>query len=94
VGARTRARPRQRGPSCDKPTAFRPGIDGIVVDRHGRRALLLPEVAPMLDLDCEGMLQAACRKAGLSVNAWREPGTTVQVFRTARFGRPALAAAG
>jgi AmmeMemoRadiSam system protein A len=73
------------------PTAFRPGTDGIVVEHHGRRALLLPEVATMLGLDREGMLEAACRKAGMTGRAWRDPATGVLAFRTSRFGGPALA---
>jgi AmmeMemoRadiSam system protein A len=35
----------------DDPLSFRVGIDGIVVERNGRRGLLLPEVAPMVDND-------------------------------------------
>ena len=73
------------------PTAFRPGTDGIVVERHGRRALLLPEVATHARPGREGMLAAACRKAGMKGQAWRDPRTIVLAFRTARFGCPALA---
>jgi AmmeMemoRadiSam system protein A len=70
--------------------AWRLGVDGIVVERAGRRGLLLPEVAPMLDMDRTAMLDTACRKAGLPDGAWRDRSTTLYVFRTARFGGPAL----
>ncbi len=71
------------------PAAFRPGIDGIVVRRGGRRGLLLPEVAETVGHGPTDMLVACCRKAGLRGDAWREPGTELWVFRTHRFGGPA-----
>jgi AmmeMemoRadiSam system protein A len=70
------------------PLRFRPGIDGLVVEAGFRRGLLLPEVATMEGLDERGMLEATCRKAGLPADAWRDPGTEVHAFCTARFGGP------
>lgn len=70
------------------PLAFQVGVDGIVVERAGRRGLLLPEVAEALDNDRVAMLDIACRKAALPSDAWREPGTAVYAFRTDRFGGP------
>jgi AmmeMemoRadiSam system protein A len=74
------------------PLSFRLGVDGIVVERHGRRGLLLPEVAAMVG-DRVEMLEIACRKAALPPAAWRDPGTAVYVFRTERFEGPATAVA-
>jgi AmmeMemoRadiSam system protein A len=71
------------------PGAFRPGVDGIVVRRGGRRGLLLPEVADSVGHGPTAMLAACCRKAGLPHDAWRDPGTELWVFRTHRFGGPA-----
>jgi AmmeMemoRadiSam system protein A len=73
----------------DDPSAFRPGTDGIVVRRGGRRGLLLPEVADSVGRGPTDMLAACCGKAGLSSDAWRDPGTELWVFRTHRFGGPA-----
>jgi AMMECR1 domain-containing protein len=73
------------------PGCLRLGIDGIIVQRGGRRGLLLPEVAPMLGNDPAAMFDTACRKAGLPAGAWRDPGTRLAVFRTDRFGGPAVA---
>jgi AmmeMemoRadiSam system protein A len=70
---------------------FRPGTDGIVVQRDGRRGLLLPEVADTVGRGPTAMLEAVCRKAGLRPGAWHEPGTRIFVFRTHRFGGPAAA---
>lgn len=68
------------------PGVFRPGIDGVMIRRGGRRGLLLPEVADMLDPGPTAMLDAVCRKAGLPTQAWRYADTELWVFRTCRFG--------
>jgi AmmeMemoRadiSam system protein A len=73
----------------DDPRGFRPGIDGIVVRREGRRGLLLPEVAESVGYGPTQMLDACCRKAGLRPGTWAQPGTELWVFRTHRFGGPA-----
>ncbi|MEI7745856.1 MAG: AmmeMemoRadiSam system protein A [Chloroflexota bacterium] len=74
------------------PATFRPGTDGIVIMRAGHRGLLLPEVADDVGHGPTDMLEAVCRKAGLRSGAWREEGTSLSVFRTLRFGGPALVA--
>jgi AmmeMemoRadiSam system protein A len=66
------------------PSAFRPGIDGIIVERGGRRGLLLPEVATDQGWNVGEMLDCACRKAGLPEDAWLDARTQLFVFRTAR----------
>ena len=65
-------------------TAFRPGVDGVFVVRGGRHGLLLPEVATDQGWGAREMLEGTCQKAGLPKEAWREAGTDVLVFRTAR----------
>jgi hypothetical protein len=66
------------------PAAFRPGIDGIIVARDGRRALLLPEVATDQGWNAREMLDAVCEKAGLEGHAWHDQRTRLFVFRTVR----------
>jgi AmmeMemoRadiSam system protein A len=66
------------------PAAFEPGMHGTIVERGGRRGLLLPEVATDQGWGLRSMLECTCRKAGLPVDAWREPGTSVYLFRTSR----------
>ena len=68
------------------PSAFRPGIDGLIVERGLRRGLLLPEVATDQGWGAREMLAATCWKAGLPMNTWRDPETRVLAFRTARIG--------
>ena len=84
------------GPSVPlrDPMAFRPGIDGIIVTRDGRRALLLPEVATDLGWGAREMLDAVCEKAGLEGHAWHDPRTRLSVFRTVRVSESGGAAGG
>ena len=78
------------GPSVplSDPMAFRPGIDGIIVARDGRRALLLPEVATDFGWGARETLDAVCEKAGLEGHAWHDPRTRLFVFRTVRVSEP------
>jgi AmmeMemoRadiSam system protein A len=74
--------------------AFEPGVDGVIVERNGRRGLLLPEVATEFDWSAQQLFDAVCRKAGLPLNAWHDPRTQLSAFRTVRFGGPATPATG
>ena len=76
------------------PMAFRPGIDGIIVARDGRRALLLPEVATDLGWGAREMLDAVCEKAGLEGHAWHDQRTRLSVFRTVRVSEAEAPAGG
>ena len=67
-----------------------PGVHGVIVESVGRGALLLPEVATDHGWDGARMLGAVCEKAGLPRYAWRDQGTRRLVFRTVRFGGPAV----
>jgi AmmeMemoRadiSam system protein A len=71
------------------PGAFQPGVDGVIVERSGRRGLLLPEVATEFHWTAPQMFDAVCRKAGLPRDTWRDPRTRLSTFRTVRFGGPA-----
>jgi AmmeMemoRadiSam system protein A len=75
----------------DDPSRFVQGRHGVIVERGGHRALLLPEVATDQGWDGAQMLEAVCRKAGLPADAWRDPRTRRLVFATTRFGGPAIA---
>lgn len=74
----------------EDPARFRPGVDGVIVERRGRVAILLPEVATTLGWGTTEMLDAVCSKAGLPRDAWRDVGTRLTRFRTTRFGGPAV----
>jgi AmmeMemoRadiSam system protein A len=62
------------------------GQDGLLVRRGPAVGLLLPQVATEHGLGAEAFLAAACRKAGLPPESWREPGTEVFTFQADVFG--------
>jgi len=62
------------------------GRDGLIVRRERLIALLLPQVAREYHWGPEAFLAAACRKAGLPPDAWREPDTEVLTFQADVFG--------
>jgi AmmeMemoRadiSam system protein A len=65
---------------------FVAGRHGIIVERAGSRALLLPQVATEMGWGETEMLEAVCRKAGLRPDAWRDRGTRLYVFESVCFG--------
>jgi AmmeMemoRadiSam system protein A len=62
------------------------GEHGVLLRRGHRSGLLLPQVATEQGWDREQFLDHTCIKAGLPVGAWREPGTTIEVFSAFVFG--------
>lgn len=79
------------GPLVDArdPLRLRLGIDGVVVEAGGRRALLLPQVAPEQGWDALQLWQGVCRKAGLPDDMWRSPDAHLSIFQVVRFSGPA-----
>jgi len=55
------------------------GTHGVVLEKGGRAALFLPQVAPEQGWNVEQMLAALSEKAGLAKDAWRE-GAKLSVF--------------
>ena len=62
------------------PEEIQIGRDGLVIQCRGRRGLLLPQVATEYGWDVEEFLENTCRKAGLPVGAWRDPGAEIEAF--------------
>jgi len=56
------------------------GRDGVILSKHGRRAVFLPQVATEQGWDLETMLSHLSRKAGLSPDAWKH-GAHFEVFQ-------------
>jgi len=63
---------------------LRVGVDGLCISHHGRRGLLLPQVAAERNWDAETFLRQTCLKAGLPANQWREQ-AEIQVFTVHHF---------
>lgn len=56
------------------------GRHGLLVTLHGKRGLLLPQVAIEHHLTREQFLEETCRKAGLPQEAWRDSGARLLGF--------------
>jgi hypothetical protein len=60
------------------------GRHGVILEKRGRRAVFLPQVAPQQGWDRDTMLSYLSRKAGLPADAWRE-GADLRVFQALVF---------
>jgi len=69
----------------EKPEEIVIGKHGMTIEKAGRRAVFLPQVAPEQGWDRDTTLDHLCLKAGLSPNAWRE-NTAFTVFEAVVFG--------
>ncbi|HEY6467991.1 MAG TPA: AmmeMemoRadiSam system protein A [Candidatus Acidoferrales bacterium] len=56
------------------------GKHGLFVSNRSRRGVLLPQVALQFHWDGTRFLEAACEKAGLARDAWKDTSTRVQAF--------------
>ena len=61
------------------PEAIEVGRHGLLISQHGRRGLLLPQVAIEHQWDRITFLEQTCRKAGLPPDAWRK-GASILAF--------------
>lgn len=61
------------------------GRHGLLISRHGRRGLLLPQVPVEHAWDRTAFLEQTCRKAGLPLDAWQK-GATLEAFTAEIFG--------
>jgi AmmeMemoRadiSam system protein A len=61
------------------------GHHGLLISLAGRRGLLLPQVPTEHNWDRTTFLQQTCRKAGLSLDAWKN-GATIEAFTAEVFG--------
>jgi AmmeMemoRadiSam system protein A len=59
--------------------AIQVGRHGLLISQHGRRGLLLPQVAVEHQWDRNTFLEQTCRKAHLRPDAWQK-GATLQAF--------------
>jgi AmmeMemoRadiSam system protein A len=61
------------------------GRHGLLISWHGRRGLLLPQVAVEHEWDRKTFLEQTCRKALLPADAWQN-GATIEAFTAEIFG--------
>ncbi len=62
-----------------------PGRHGVCIARGDRRGVLLPQVATTYGWDRETFLSQCCLKAGLPLDAWRDPDTALLLFEAEVF---------
>ena len=74
------------------PDEIQVGVHGILVIRDANRGLLLPQVAVERNWSAERFLEEGCRKAGLSLDAWRDPETKLYAFTADVFSEASLIA--
>jgi len=71
-------------PPEQRPTALRPGLDGVILRRGLRRATFLPQVWEKVP-DTVGFLEMLCDKAGLPRAAWRQDDVEMLVYQVESF---------
>lgn len=74
------------------PGDVMPGVHGLLIERGGRRGLLLPQVAVEHRWDRESFLRQLCLKAGLLENDWKPPGARLLGFTACVFSESAAGA--
>ena len=62
------------------PGDFEIGRHGLFIVARGRTGVLLPQVAVEYGWGPETFLAQVCRKAGLTVDAWKMPGAELYAF--------------
>ncbi|MFZ0320900.1 MAG: AmmeMemoRadiSam system protein A [Candidatus Sulfotelmatobacter sp.] len=67
------------------PQAIEIGRHGLLISQHGRRGLLLPQVAVEHKWDAAIFLEQTCHKAGLPPGAWQK-GASILAFTAEIFG--------
>lgn len=70
--------------AVDGPAGVEVGRHGVLLQKQGRQAVFLPQVATEQGWDLATTLTHLCRKAGLPVDAWRE-GACLHVFEAEVF---------
>ena len=67
------------------PAEIQIGRDGVVLEKGGRSAVFLPQVAVEQSWSREEMLGQLCKKAGLEAEDWRS-GARLSIFQAVVFG--------
>ena len=70
------------GEPFDELSAWRPGVDGVLLEVGDHRSLYLPEVATQTGWDAERFMAELSLKAGLDADAWEQPEARWLRFQT------------
>lgn len=69
----------------DLKNQLKPGVHGVILSRDYRKSTFLPQVWEQLP-DKTQFLRHLCLKGGMSADAWKDPKTTVHIYRAEAFG--------
>ncbi len=75
-----------------QPEAIEVGRHGLVVQRYHQRGVLLPKVAAEHAWSRDRFLQETCAKAGMELEAWKDPATSLMAFTAEVFSEADFAA--
>jgi len=73
--------------TIDSPEEFIPEKHGIILNKGGRRAVFLPQVAKEQGWSREETLSNLSKKAGLPYDAWEE-GAELEIFQNQKYSAP------
>ncbi len=73
--------------TIDSPEEFIPEKHGVILNKGGRRAVFLPEVAKEQGWSREETLSNLSKKAGLPYDAWKE-GAELEIFQNQKYSAP------
>ena len=73
--------------TIDSPEEFIPEKHGIILNKGGRRAVFLPQVAKEQGWSREETLSNLSKKAGLPYDAWKE-GAELEIFQNQKYSAP------
>ena len=63
---------------------LKPGIHGVILEKHGAQATFLPQVWDQFP-EPDAFLEHLCRKAGLSSHAWKGSNLVIQTYTVHSF---------
>jgi len=63
----------------DLKKKLKPGMHGVILEKHGAKATFLPQVWDQLP-EPDLFLEHLCRKAGLSPHAWKESDIVIKTY--------------
>jgi len=68
------------------PSEIEVGQHGILMRQGMYQGVLLPQVATEWGWGREEFLEHTCEKAGLPIDAWKDPKTSIEIFQAEVFG--------
>ena len=66
------------------------GTHGLIVNEHGRRGLLLPQVPVEHNMNKDQYLSSLCLKAGLQADLWKQKLLNIEMFTATVFSEEEL----